>query len=57
MSITDSSSDADRGGRSVGTSNDGGEFYPGQIIAGRFRIVVHRDLKTAKGRGSLEKSL
>ncbi len=40
MSIT-SSSDADPDGRSVGTLADGGEFSPGQIIAGRFRIVGH----------------
>jgi serine/threonine-protein kinase len=33
------SPDENPGGRSVGTSSDGGEFSPGQVIAGRFRIV------------------
>jgi hypothetical protein len=34
-------SDADPASRRVGRSTDGGEFSPGQVIAGRFRVVSH----------------
>jgi len=34
-------SDADPTSRRVGRSADGGEFSPGQVIAGRFRVVDH----------------